>query len=79
MNNKLAFVLGGSGLIGGEVVKQLLDKEKITVINLDIKNKNLSLKKKNKNNEIFFKFDCSDKLDLNIKKVIKKFGLPDFL
>ena len=53
MNNKLAFVLGGSGLIGGEVVKQLLDKEKITFLNLFIKNKNLSLKKKKKIRKYF--------------------------
>jgi NAD(P)-dependent dehydrogenase (short-subunit alcohol dehydrogenase family) len=72
LKNKLAFVIGGSGLIGKEVVKCLL-QYRATVINLDIKKNRLC--KEN----IFF--DCSDlfNFESNYLKVIKNFGVPHIL
>ena len=76
MNKKIVFILGGSGLIGSEVVKLFLEKKKFNVINLDIKQKNIS-KLKNKEQH-FCKFDCDSKnLELDINKIIKKYGVPD--
>ncbi len=72
MKKKIVFILGGSGLIGSEVTRILLEKKIYEIINLDIK-KN----KSQNNNEIFFKFDCNNNIDNKIKRVIKKFGVPD--
>ncbi len=70
LKNRNAFVLGGSGLIGSEVINSL-SLNGCKVINLDIK-------KCEKHKAKFIKFDVTK---YNIKKqysnVIKKFGLPD--
>jgi len=72
LKNKLVFVIGGTGLIGKETIKSLIDCNS-KVINLDIKKLN-----KNKFNEFF---DCTD--EKNIKKnylnIVKKHGVPDIL
>lgn len=72
LKNKLVFVIGGTGLIGKETIKSLIDCNS-KVINLDIKKLN-----KNKFNEFF---DCTD--EKNIKKnylnIVKKYGVPDIL
>jgi len=75
LKKKKIFVLGGSGLIGFEVCKEFLEFES-NVLNLDIKKKNI----KNKNYE-FTKFDISDfkNLEINLFKIIKKYGCPDVL
>ena len=51
LKNKLVFVIGGTGLIGKETIKSLIDCNS-KVINLDIKKLD-----KNKFNEFF---DCTD-------------------
>ena len=70
--NKLAFVVGGHGLIGKEICKALLSSGCKVV--LDIKSKKNSLLKKLYNHYL----DCSNLKDLknNIDKVIKKYGTP---
>ena len=60
--NKIAFVLGGSGLIGSEVIKILLSRN-VDVVNLDIVENKLN------KNQHFYKFDCNRK---NIKKIFLK-------
>ncbi len=70
---KKIFVLGGSGLIGNEVCKELSDF-KTSILNLDIKEKKTKFKKYK-----FTYFDISDldNLEFNISKIIKKYGCPD--
>ena len=65
LNKKIAFVLGGSGLIGLEVIKSL-NYAGASVINLDLQNhtKKKSIKLTN-NNIIFQKFNCENN---NLKK-----------
>ena len=72
--NKLAFVVGGHGLIGKEVCKALLSSG-CKVIVLDIKSKKNSLLKKQFYNHYL---DCSKlkTLKVNIDKIIKKYGTP---
>ena len=61
-NNKLAFVLGGNGVIGKEIVKKL-SRSGIEIVVLDIK-----IDKEILNENIhFFKFDVA-----KIKQVEKK-------
>jgi len=77
MKNKLAFIVGGSGLIGKEVVNLLLLKG-VKVINLDLierkKDQTSTFRK-----ETFYKFDCSkNNLKPQISKIIKKYGSPDY-
>jgi len=77
MKKKIAFVLGGSGLIGNEVTKLLLANKKLKVINLDIK-KRKTVSIETKNSELFYKFDCKDRnLKIKTSKLIKRFGIPD--
>ena len=68
--NKTIFVVGGSGLIGSAVIKQL-ESHDCKIINLDIvKNK--------KSSSFFHKFDVSKKgVEKNYLRLIKKYGLPD--
>ena len=69
---KTAFIIGGSGLIGSQVIKSLL-KEKIKTINLDLKKRENS-----RNSEIFQKFDFKKKgYEKTLLKIIKKYGSPD--
>ncbi len=75
MKKKIAFILGGSGLLGKSIVAKFI-KKKIKVVVLDIKKPN-----NYKNNLIFFsKFDLAnlEKIDIILEKVCKKFGCPDF-
>lgn len=73
-NNKLAFVVGGHGVIGTEICKALLSSG-CKVVALDIKSKKNSLLKKR-----FYSYylDCSklQTLKNDINKLIKKFGTP---
>ena len=71
--NKTAYVVGGSGLIGSDIVRKL-SRIGFKVINLDLYN----LHYKNKN--IFFEiFNLANiyKIKLNFDKIIKKYGYPD--
>jgi len=72
IKNKTVFIIGGSGLIGKETIKCLLDYG-AKIINLDIKRNNGC------KNNIFF--DCSDSKNLksNYLAIIKKFGVPKIL
>ena len=75
MKKKIIYVVGGSGLLGSEVVRQI-DKSLFKVVVLDIK-QNL----KQNSNVYFHKLDCT-KLRLIKKKIInciEKFGKPDVL
>ena len=66
LKNKNAFVLGGSGLIGKEIVKGLYQLG-ATVTILDKKN---TIKEKNIN---FLKFDLTSKnFDLKLNKILDK-------
>ena len=71
LKNKTIYILGGSGLIGSKVLKNILSLGPKVVV-LDIKRNNLNPNVK------FEKFDCSNlnKLESRFKKVIKKFGCP---
>lgn len=72
LKNKKVFILGGSGLIGTKVISNILSLSP-NIIVLDVKKNNLSKHVK------FEKFDCSNlnKLEINFKRVIKKFGCPN--
>ena len=71
--NKTVFIVGGSGFIGKEVTKALLES-KAKVINLDLNN---AFKKKK--NIKFEKFDCSrtNNLKKSFDQIIKKYKCPD--
>ncbi len=71
--NKTAFIVGGSGFIGKEVAKAIMES-KAKVINLDIVN-NLKKFKSIK----FEKFDCSkiNELEKSFERILKKYGSPD--
>ncbi len=73
LKGKTAYVLGGSGLIGTEIIR-LLSQYNSKVINLDIKN-NL----KNKNYATFEKFDCSNLnlIELKLNKIFKRLNFPN--
>tara|TARA_Y100000816_G_scaffold248515_1_gene197690 strand:+ start:136 stop:903 length:768 start_codon:yes stop_codon:yes gene_type:complete len=75
MKKKIAFVLGGSGLLGKSIVSRLT-KEKIKVVVLDIKKPNFY----NLKSVFFFKFDLKDiqNLNQNLNFVCKRFGCPDY-
>jgi len=72
---KLAFIIGGNGTIGSSVVKKFLENNIKTLI-LDIK-----LNSNHKKNIFQEKFDLTkiDKIELSLKKIIKKYGCPDIL
>jgi len=76
LEKKIVYILGGSGLIGNETVK-LLVNHNAKVINLDIYEK--KHKKINKNKLIFEKFDCTNlkKSHAKLIKIFKKHGYPD--
>lgn len=75
MQNKLAFIVGGSGAIGSEIVK-LFKECHYKIVVLD--NKNIFKNKKNINYE---KIELTKifKIENNIKKTIKNYGIPDVL
>ena len=71
---KNVFILGGSGLIGQEVSKAILDLEG-RVINLDIKNNS---KKEDKNYKYqYLNVENVNKLSKKIFSIIKKHGEPN--
>jgi len=76
INNKIAFVVGGAGLIGKEVVRALSDFGAKVVI-LDIKK---DIRFLNNHSNTFYEYFNVSKLDLtekNLKKIIKKHNPPD--
>ena len=75
LKNKKAVVIGGSGLLGSEIVKALISTS-AQVINLDIKKLKLS-SKFNKYQYNFFNVKKMNSLDKNFDKIIQKFGCPD--
>ena len=82
LENKLAFILGGSGLIGSSV-SRLLTKAGAKVLILD-NDKQSSLKvldniKKIESGSGYYNFDCAklDSVEKNLKKIISKFSIPD--
>ena len=78
LKSKKVFIVGGSGLLGNEIIKLLLENY-ASVINLDIVDKKKGLTKKYLKNYYFQKFDISDleNLDKNIEHITKKFGCPN--
>lgn len=75
LKNKKAVVIGGSGLLGSEIVKALISTS-AQVINLDIQKLKLS-SKFNKYQYNFFNVKKMNSLDKNFDKIIQKFGCPD--
>ena len=75
---KLIFVIGGSGLIGSEIVKLLLERS-ATVINFDLKDSKDIFLKQYPKKYFYHKFDLSNinNLNRNIDLVIKKYGCPN--
>jgi len=82
LDNKIAFIIGGLGLIGSEISKALASAGAIVVI-LDIeldKGKELEKEIRDKGYEIYFKnFDSSqiNNLDTNFYELILEYGSPD--
>ncbi len=77
MKIKNVYILGGSGLIGSSVVKNFI-KKGYKVLNIDIVDKNFSLKQKRKN--YFYKnLDLSNLniLEKEFKNLFKKYFIPD--
>jgi NAD(P)-dependent dehydrogenase (short-subunit alcohol dehydrogenase family) len=73
-NNKFVVIIGGSGLLGRRIVKDLIEQG-AKVLNLDLKKNN-----KLKSQKLFFQnFDLkeSDKIDEILKKIVFKHGCPD--
>ena len=65
------FILGGSGILGKEVIKKLLENN-LSVLNLDIKKIKISSNKYN-----FIKFNLmSNNLIKNVKKLFKIYSVP---
>jgi len=73
--NKSAFVVGGDGLLGKDIVEKL-EYYGARVIILDLTNKNF---KKNKKNILFEKFDLRNIFSIkkNLEKIVKKHGCPN--
>ncbi len=79
LKGKNAFVIGGSGLIGSEIVGALLSAS-ATVINLDKKKTNKSYKNMKKRYHYnYFEINNLDLIDKEISRIFKKFGCPDIL
>jgi NAD(P)-dependent dehydrogenase (short-subunit alcohol dehydrogenase family) len=75
MQNKLAFIVGGSGTIGLEIVN-LFKNSHYKIVVLD--NKNIF---KGKTNIYYEKLELKEisKIENNIKKIIKYYGIPHVL
>lgn len=75
IKNKNIFVIGGSGFIGSEISKSLVEQNSKIVI-LDIKKPSI-----NKKRIHFYKLDICDldNLEKNILKLLKKHGTPNAL
>jgi NAD(P)-dependent dehydrogenase (short-subunit alcohol dehydrogenase family) len=82
LNNKKAFVVGGSGLLGSEIIGALISAS-ANVINLDKDfKKSLILKKKYSSKQLTnVLFDAGNfkNIDKKIISLFKKFGCPDIL
>tara|TARA_B100001250_G_C19658866_1_gene726122 strand:- start:75 stop:890 length:816 start_codon:yes stop_codon:yes gene_type:complete len=81
LEDRIAFVFGGLGLIGQEVSTAIAQAGAKTII-LDIKNDNSSFigeLNKSKYDISYKKFDCSDtkNLEKNYSQLIKEFGCQD--
>ena len=77
LKRKKAFVIGGSGLIGSEIVEALLSAS-ATVINLDKKEPNKLYKNiKKRYHYNYFEITNLDLVDKEISRIFKKFGCPD--
>ena len=72
LKKKKVFILGGFGLIGSKIVKNLLSLGAEVII-LDVKKKQIFKDAK------YVKFDCTQlkNLEKNFKKIVNKFGCPD--
>jgi len=78
--NKKIYILGGSGLLGSEVLKELAVTEgRIIVLDLKFPKKKIIKNKKNYENIKFVNFDCSklNNIEFKIKKIFKKYGCPN--
>ena len=76
LNKKTAFILGGSGLIGSEIVKAIHEAgAKVIVLEKNF-SKSQNFQEKNVEYE---KFDVSfpSKIEVQYKKLQKKYGTPD--
>lgn len=71
LKNKKIFVFGGTGLIGSSIIKKI-NQNGAKIVNIDI---NLNKQKSIKNH--FLDLKNKEKLDINLKSLIKKFGIPD--
>ena len=84
IDNKIAFVIGGCGLIGKEVLNIFTEAGAKTII-IDINIKEGKKLEKNLNNKYslanFAYFNCNKLTTINSKhnSIIKKFGCPDIL
>ena len=81
LKTKTCFVVGGLGLIGKSVTEALL-KSDAKILLLDINKKQILKEKKkyNYNKKVNIEyFDLSDisKIESGLKKIIKKYGVPD--
>lgn len=81
LNNNIAYIIGGTGTIGKEVVKYFCEAS-AKVIVLDQKRNNTLLNRLKRNYQINFeKFDASnlERLENNLYKLFKKYGNPNIL
>ena len=81
LKNKKAFVIGGSGLLGSEIIEALVSAS-ANVINLDKNKKIINFEKKFAADKYkFIPIDVSDlkNIDKKISNLFKKFGCPDIL
>lgn len=76
LKSKNAFVIGGSGLIGSEIVEALLSAS-ATVINLDKKKSTKSYKNIKRYRYNYFEINNLEFIDKEISDIFKKFGCPD--
>ncbi|MDC0533539.1 SDR family oxidoreductase [Candidatus Pelagibacter sp.] len=81
LKNNIAYIIGGNGIIGKEVVKYFCEAYAKVII-LDQKKDDLFLKKlKYKYDISFKKFDVSNlnKIEKNLLKIFKNYGEPNIL
>ena len=72
---KLAFVIGGNGSIGTDIVKKFIQNN-IRVLVLDLK---IQKKLSKKIDQEIFDLSKVDKIENRLLKLIKKYGCPDIL
>ncbi len=77
LNKKTAFVAGGSGLLGSEIVKALSDAgAKVIILDIDKQKEQSLLKRKNVNFEVFDATDLNN-IDKVIDDLFVKYGRID--